>query len=173
MNRNITIGSERMLLLTQRTEDICYSELMRVYEESNIEIGKQKYRNRTANEQILLAEQDLYSYLCFVLDNCGWFAAWTSNGRYQAALRLETYSDGFLICALETAPEARGRGHATTLLRTVIEAMPAIKIYAHIYVDNKISIHIHEKLGFVKVSDSAEFLDGTVSFQAKTYMLNV
>ena len=84
-----------MLLLTQKVEDIRYSELMRVYAESLQNKGALIYGNRSPNEQLLLAEQDLYDYVRSMLRRGGWIAAWNMENRYRAVLRLEEYRDGF------------------------------------------------------------------------------
>lgn len=160
-----------MLYITQNMDEICYAELMRVYEESNRKYGEKMYSRFTCPEQILLAEQDLYSYLRSVLNAGGWLAIWEASGCYQSVLRLEPYADGLLITALETALETRNKGHANELLHAVVQYFPQVKIYTHIYADNKISLHLHEKNGFVQVQDYAEFLDGSVSTDAYTYRL--
>lgn len=160
-----------MLYITQNMDGISYAELMRVYEESNRKHGEEMYSRFTRPEKILLAEQDLYSYLRSMLNAGGWLAVWEVSGCYQSALRLEPYADGLLVTALETAPETRNKGYANALLHAVVQYFPRVKIYAHIHSDNIISLHVHEKNGFVKVQDFAEFLDGSVSTEADTYML--
>lgn len=160
-----------MLYITQNIDGISYAELMRVYEESNRKHGEEMYSRFTRPEKILLAEQDLYSYLRSVLNAGGWLAVWKVSGCYKSALRLEPYADGLLVTALETAPETRNKGYANALLHAVVQYFSRVKIYAHIYSDNIISLHVHEKNGFVKVQDFAEFLDGSVSTEADTYML--
>lgn len=160
-----------MLLITQKMEQIRYAELMRVYAETNREYGKQVYPKSSEAERLLFAEQDLYDYLRFVLMSGGWFAAWKTSDGYQSALRLEPYKDGLLITALETAPEVRLMGYADALLSGIRQNFASSVIYAHIFNDNKISVHLHEKNGFVRIENCAEFIDGTVSYDACTYRL--
>lgn len=162
-----------MLLITQDLEYICYSELMRVYEQSNIKHGASKYSRFSSAEQLLSAEQDLYDYLKFVLVSGGWFAAWITSDGYKSALRLEPFKDGYLITALETAQDDRGRGYADALLHNVVSKFSTVKVYAHIYSNNQISIHLHVKNGFVRIKNYAEFIDGSVTTDAYTYMLAV
>ncbi len=91
------------------------------------------------------------------------------DGFYVSALRLEPYRDGFLLTALETAPEQRGRGFAKELMAGVLGSVDA-PIYSHIHNQNRASIAVHKACGFHKILDYAVYLDGSVSTRAGTYL---
>lgn len=98
------------------------------------------------------------------------YCAWEQNGRYVSALRLEPYEDGMILAGLETAPDARGRGYATALIRGVMERLVNGRVYAHIHHGNTASIKVHQRCGFRKIADHARFLDGSVSTAAGTFL---
>ena len=91
---------------------------------------------------------------------------WVVDGSYKSALRIEPYRDGLLLHALETAPEARGQGCAYALIGATMEYLQSLNfktVYSHIDKRNKASLRLHEKCGFLPFSDSAVYLDGTVT----------
>ena len=92
------------------------------------------------------------------------------DGVYVSALRLEPYRDGFILTALETAPEHRGNGYAKELLAGVLEQVNG-KICSHIDNRNRASIAVHKACGFEKILDFATYLDGSVSTKAGTYVI--
>lgn len=162
-----------MLMLIHNLKDICYEQLMRVYAQAIAENGEHYYPRKGHTTQVILAEQDLYEYFRIMLqDPNAHLAVWTSHDRYEAVLRLEPYHDGLLIAGLETAPEARCRGYATSLLLSVVQQFSSVRLYSHINKQNMISLHIHEKCGFQRVSDRAVYLDGSVSSDAYTYIFD-
>ena len=163
-----------MLQLIYRLQDIHYGQLMRVYAQAIAENGSANYPRKGRSAQIMLAEQDLYDYLRFILvDHCATIAVWAPQGQYEAVLRLEEYRDGLLIAGLETAPEARNRGYASALLMAVVRQFSSKRLYSHIGKQNLVSLHLHEKCGFRRISDQAVYLDGSVSDNAYTYLLEV
>lgn len=91
------------------------------------------------------------------------------DGVYVSAMRLEPYRDGFLLTALETAPDQRGRGFARELMTGAL-AMVEGKVYSHIDARNLASIAVHKACGFEKILDHAVYLDGSVSTRAGTYL---
>ena len=160
-----------MLTIITRSEDLPFSSLMEVYEQSNRTHGANKYPHRDANEQLALAEQDLYEYLHTSLVNrTATVALWSSEGRCMSALRLEQYRDGLLLTSLETRPNDRKKGYATELVRAVLASFINQKIYSHVFISNHASIALHEKCGFSRIAPFAEFLDGSVSNRACTYL---
>lgn len=116
-------------------------------------------------ERRLDAEQEFYRYLkeVFFCTSEACYAVWARDGRYLAALRIEPYRDGLLIAALETAPGARGNGYATALLSAVLQKFNNRIFYSHVRKDNITSLRVHEKCGFICVSDSAVMLSGSVT----------
>ena len=98
------------------------------------------------------------------------------NGNYISVLRLEPYRNGLLITGLETAPEHRNKGMATTLLRDVIQhfrTSGGVRLYSHIHRRNKPSVCVHKSCGFYLLTDHAVFLDGSVSQKYDTYALDI
>ena len=99
-----------------------FSTLMDVYQESNLSNGAELYSSDPPEVQLHKVQTDFYHYLnsVFFQQSDSYYAIWESEGVYVSALRTEPYSDGLLLCALETAPCARGRGFAFTLMRNVL-----------------------------------------------------
>ena len=94
------------------------------------------------------------------------YAIWIEGTVYKSAVRLEPYSDGLLLHSLETAPEARRMGYAHNLLTALISCLQTegfSLIYSHIDKRNRASVALHKKCGFEIISDSATFIDGTVT----------
>lgn len=156
-----------MLRMIYSMKGLDLGQLMTVYTESNRENGKTFYPYLSANEQLLQVEQDLFSYIReFFRNDQTFYAVWAPEGRYAAALRMEPYLDGLLLEALETAPEARGKGYATALVEAVIAKLRehgSIPVYAHVSKKNPASLKVHRNCGFEIVKDHAAFVDGSVS----------
>ena len=156
-----------MLRIIRSMRQLSFSELMNVYIESNLLNGKELYPTFSQDVQILEAEQNFYHYLndVFFRQVDSFYGIWEQEGRYTAALRIEPYSDGFLLCALETEPSARRRGYASNLIIAVIkylEQFGTYKLYSHISKRNIPSINAHKKCGFHIISDHAVYSDGSV-----------
>lgn len=98
------------------------------------------------------------------------YCVWVQDGQYVSALRLEPYEDGMVLAGLETAPDARGRGYATELIHAAMEWFGNGKVYAHIHHRNLPSVRVHQRCGFRKIADYAQFLDGSISTSAGTYL---
>ena len=158
-----------MLCLARKSKELNFSQLMEVYGEGNRENGVRLWPDLSENQQILRAEQDFIAYLRedFFWVEDAYYAIWEEDGRYLSALRLEPFEDGLLLEALETRPDCRGRGYATKLLQAVL-AQESRTIYSHVEKKNTASLRTHEKCGFVKISDCARYIDGSVSAGAFT-----
>ena len=149
--------------------DVSYDKIMRLYEQSILDYGRERFPHMDEYEQRNQAEQDLYQYLRYALHNTGAvLCIWESEGEYKAALRLEQYRDGVLISGLEAAPAARGLGYATALLGAVCAVHRNDVIYSHVDKWNLASMRVHEKCGFKLYSNSAVYLDGSASRDAYT-----
>ena len=161
-----------MLVMIHSIQELRFGQLMTVYEESNLENGREFYPHLPENQQILNAEQDFYQYLkeCFFQTEGAVYALWQEKGTYVSALRIEPYQDGFLLAALETAPSCRKKGYATALIRAVLELSWITKVYSHIHKQNVSSRRTHENCGFVKILDYAEYIDGTVRTNSDTFV---
>ena len=153
-----------------------FLQLMRVYEDGNIENGREYYPELSEAEQLCNAEQDFYHYLnsVFFLQKNSYYAILESNGQYVSALRLEPYQDGLLLCALETAPTARKSGYATLLISEVLTYLSKFgsgRIYSHVSKNNMSSLHVHKKCGFQIIQDHAVYSDGSVSHSSCTLVV--
>ncbi len=155
-----------MLKVISNFRELDFTLLMEVYEEGNLQKGKQLYPNRSEYEQLSLSEEEHRDYLCeFFRSKDSFVAVWELHGRYSAALRIEPYRDGLLLTALETAPRLRGKGCATALLRhtlAYISETSSLPVYSHVKKSNKASLAVHKKCGFQIVLDHAVYLDGSV-----------
>ena len=156
-----------MLKIVSSLSELHFGKLMCVYEESNRENAVERYGGLDRNLAILNTEQDFYQYLneIFFSTKGAVYAIWEEEGRYVSALRLEPYMDGFLLEALETAPDCRRRGHSSALIRSVcswIGDQGCSKIYSHVSKENVASLKVHVACGFRIVQDYAEYIDGTL-----------
>lgn len=160
-----------MLTVAKSLGQLRFSALMDVYREGNQENGEALYPHLSAQEQMIRAEQDFYTYLtdCFFRTPDAAYYIWSENGRYVSALRLEPYQDGLLLEALETHPEYRGRGFAKKLIHAVLETAEYERIYVHISRRNAPSIAVHTACGFRKILDHAVYADGSVLRSSDTY----
>ena len=151
-----------MLHLTKTLQQLSFGKLMEVYLEGNLE--------KAAEVGLLQAEQDFYQYLkeCFFPTAGAVYAIWEENDAYCSALRLEPYKDGLLLSALETAPAYRCKGYARKLTEAVLEAFSESNIYSHVSKENLPSLALHEACGFLKISDFAAYIDGSVNNRAVT-----
>ena len=118
--------------------------------------GQSKQDSRAEEQMLSYLREDFFSIRGAVC------ALWIADGRYVSALRLEPYKDGYLITAVETAPQERRKGYAKSLLQAVINHFGG-PVYSHIEKSNKPSINLHLTCGFAVCSDSAVLLDGTVT----------
>ena len=147
--------------------ELSFSKLMEVYLEGNLENGAASYPHLSSAEQLLSAEQDFYQYLkqVFFKQQNSFYSVWNERGKYCSALRVEPYLDGYLVCAVETAPELRNQGFATKLVEGVISYLSERSggmLYSHVSKKNTPSLRLHEKCGFQTVMDHARYTDGSV-----------
>lgn len=159
-----------MLKIAKRLGELSFPQLMEIYVEDNRENGAERYPEEPEMRQLALAEADFRQYLAedFFRQERAFCAIWEENGRYISALRLEPYRDGYLLEALETAPELRGKGYASTLIQAV-QCLPGVeKVYSHVSKRNAPSQATHKKCGFRVVADQAVYIDGSVNSRAVT-----
>jgi len=155
-----------------------FAQLAGVYEESLLQQAALDFRHCDEREGFLLARQDLYNYLssCFYAREDAVIACWAPQGSYCAALRLEPYKDGVLLTALETSPQERGKGYATSLVLAVLDHLRTAgirSVYSHIDKKNRSSLTVHNKCGFQRLLEHAVFLDGSVSHESATYCIRL
>ena len=158
-----------MLLLAKKCSELNFSQLMAVYEESNLENAQMLWQDLSESEQLLRAEREFYGYLRedFFRTPESYYAIWEEDGQYRSALRIEPYQDGVLLEALETRPDCRGKGYATMLMQAVL-TRETRKIYSHVSKKNTASLRTHERCGFRKILDHAVYIDGSVSSNSVT-----
>lgn len=166
-----------MLHIYRRASDINIAELMKVYAQSNSETGKMNYPNESEGLQIMLAEQDLYSYLreeFFTTPNAYYFVL-SRNGKYVCAARAEPHMDGYLVEGIETRQDERRKGYAAQLLSALVKHINAdtdTAVYSHVKKSNVASLALHRSCGFGVLADSALLIDGTVSRAFVTMVKN-
>ncbi len=146
-----------MLKIINAMSELNIDQILSVYAE-----------NFCRNERVKRSEDDFLSYLRedFFRQRDGFCAVWVADGVYQSALRLEPYRDGLLLTALETAPNARRRGYATKLVAEMLHDLQSRgckAVYSHVDKRNRASLKVHNKCGFRQISDSAVYLDGTIT----------
>ena len=156
-----------MLKIINTMSTLHFSELMDVYAESNALNGAEQYPNLCCSLQIVEAEQNFYRYLTdvFFQQTDSFYAVWVAEERYVAALRIEPYKDGFLLCGLETAPDVRRHGYASILIDSVCDHLwksGKCKLYSHVLKTNTPSLRTHQKCGFTIVLNYAVYSDGSV-----------
>ena len=163
-----------MLLFARSFKDLRFSELMQVYEQSNLEAAGER-KNLPPLFALQLAEQDFRQYLqeVFFRTPGAYCCIWEENGRYVSALRLEPYRDGLLLAALETSPVHRRKGYAAALIHGVqayLVQQGAFRLYSHVNKRNTASLRTHESCGFRVISDCAVYLNGSVDYHCCTLM---
>lgn len=160
-----------MLRVIRCMAELPFGNLMEIYAQSNRACGRQ-WPDEPEERQIDLAEQEFYAYLrqCFFALPDSRYFLWEEQGRAVSALRSESYGNDILLTALETAPDCRGKGYATALLKAVLEHLEKKNVYVHIRRDNLSSVAVHLRCGFVKVKTGARLLDGSYSADYDTYL---
>ena len=161
-----------MLHIIDSRNTLPFDALMKIYKEGNEENGAARYPHLPSAEQIIEAEQDFYAYLkAFFQQPDSHYFLWEADGDYVSALRLEPFSDGYLIAALETEPSHRNMGYGKALLGAVIqwvEAHNPMPVYSHISRQNGVSLAVHKAVGFIEYLPYCRYTDGSVSHNATT-----
>ena len=163
-----------MLKYVYQLRDLKVSDLYGVYSESLEKDRVLTYYDLDVNEGYLCVCQDFFQYLkqVFFSTEGACCVLYTIGDIYVSALRLEPYKDGLLISAVETMPEYRRKGYAAELLKGVIRYAGSHgvgKLYSHVEKRNIPSLLLHESCGFSRISESASYIDGTVSNRGCTF----
>ena len=155
-----------MLKIIHKFRELPIKDMLWIYAEGIQENGKVQYKALSENEQILSAEQDMYDFLrMFMREESNFYALWGSAGRYVSALRMEPYQDGYLLEALETAPDVRGRGYAKALVQETLgylKSVDNLPVYSHINKNNLQSLAVHCACGFERILEHAVYIDGSI-----------
>ena len=145
-----------MLKIIKSMRDFPFARMMEVYHESIIATARECYPEESEFRGLYDAEMEFYQYLrydFFTMEN-SFYAIWEEKDIPVSAARFERWKDGWLMEALETHPDYRGRGYAAMVLQGALECMEE-PVYAHVAKDNKASARVHEKCGFVICADTA------------------
>ena len=163
-----------MMRVIRSMAELPFGNLMEIYAQSNFEHGRQ-WANEPEERRIALAEQEFYIYLrqCFFALPDSRYYLWEEQGRAVSAVRSESYGNDVLLTALETAPDCRGKGYATALLKAVLRYLENGNVYVHIRRNNLASVAVHTRCGFVKVKTGARLLDGSYAADYDTYLLKL
>ena len=159
-----------MLIIAEKLNELSFDKLMALYAEENMNTGSIRWPEESQWRQVALAEEEFRDYLrqVFFRTAGARYLILEELGRYVCALRLEPYRDGLLLEALETAPDYRRKGYATSLIEAAMQTAAEEKIYAHVDWRNTASLRTHEKCGFAKVLDYAVYIDGSVDSRCCT-----
>ena len=153
-------------------------ELLAIYREESMCNGALRYPHCAPAQQLLKAENEFIGYISevFFRASGAFYALWIENGHYCAALRMEAYRDGLLLESLETKHELRRRGYAHKLLTASLEYAASLGfagVYSHVDKRNVPSLRAHEKAGFQRISESAAYIDGTVTQKSCTFYFDL
>ena len=166
-----------MLKVIYSLRQLDFYSLIRVHEQSILHDGMLNYPGESSEQQRIIAEQEFYNYLrSFFFEEKSFYALWIEDGQYMSAARLQPYRDGFLLTGLETMPDVRGKGYAGMLLASVKEFLKftgVTNIYSRVEKKNSFSLSAHKTAGFEVISESARYLDGSVTSNAYTLCLNL
>lgn len=168
--RNVRGGI--MLRVVRCMAELPFGNLMDIYAQSNCEKAHQRF-DETDEHSIALAEQEFYGYLrqCFFTRPESRYFLWYVGDRAVSAVRCESYGDGVLLTALETAPNCRGNGYAKALLKEAVQFLNKENVYVHIHRSNEASVAVHLACGFEKIKNGARMLDGSYCPDYDTYLL--
>lgn len=158
-----------MLIIVRSIRQLQISQFMEIYRESNMENAAIFFPYDPPGVALTMAEQEFVRYLRddFFKNSEAFYAIWTEENLWVSALRMEPYKDGFLLEALETHPDHRKKGYATSLIKAVQQIVSA-PIYSHVSKKNVSSLAVHKACDFHKLKEYAVYVDGSVSDQAFT-----
>lgn len=147
-----------MLKLIYSMAELDTEQLLNVYQEQNWN------------------EREILTYLRedFFRQEGSFYGVWVEESVYKAAVRFCRYKDGLLLHSLETVPDDRRKGYAYLLVTQSLKHLQATgckAVYSHVEKRNKASLLLHKKCGFEVVSDSATYIDGTVTQYSNTLQI--
>lgn len=156
-----------LLIFPQMTEPDMYRLVREVYSEACIENASDKHPERTdLNEAIKEEEYDFVNFLKrFLAKAENTYYVLEADNQWVSALRLTKLEEFYYMEALETAPEHRRKGYASTLIREVISSLSQngpVKIRSNVSKQNKASLATHRKCGFIIAEENGiNYLYGT------------
>ena len=150
-----------MLLKIEKYRDLNRRKLMDIYNESNFENTDYFFPNETNKETaVQKVEEGFMDFLKNEFFQQKEAAYWIleENGVWYSALRTCKVPDGpYYLEALETRPDFRGKGYASLLLSSVLDAFRKdgpFRLCDCISKRNTASLKVHEKCGFQIVSEN-------------------
>ena len=157
-----------MLKIVTTISELNIEDFLGVYREDILENGARFFPELSGADLLRKSEDSFLSYLRedFFRQMDAFYALWVLESRYVAALRIEPYADGLLLEALSTASCDRRKGYGYALVSQTLQYLrsSAYKVvYSHINKKNIPSLELHKKCGFQQFSDSAKYIDGTVT----------
>lgn len=166
-----------MLLVAHGISQIELDRLASVYDGHIQEMERRMPSPYDRSERHLAAIQSFYeSVRLFFREEGAAYYILQDQSRYVAALRVQAYEDGLLLCCLETAPGDRRKGYATDLMKQTVSALRNLgyeRIYSHVNRRNVPSCRVHESCGFREISKHSVFLDGRVDTSSSTLCLEL
>ncbi len=165
-----------MLHLYNSAKGFPFSSLPAIYQDGLRSSGSFQYPEEPKVQQEALAESDFLSYirLDFFPRHGSLYALWEEDGIFVSAARIEPYRDGMLLSGLETAPDFRGRGCASRLLKSLLERLQEQgipRVYSHVRKNNVPSLVVHKRCGFTIYKTTAVYLDGSADSKCYTLLL--
>ena len=149
-----------MLITITQFKDLDNRKLMDIYSESNYENTDYFYPDEAdKDEAVRKVENGFLDYLenGFFQQDGASYRILEENGVWISALRLSRIqADLYYLEALETRPDQRGKGYASSLLSGVVEALKKagpFRLCDCVGKKNTASLKTHEKCGFRIVSD--------------------
>lgn len=149
-------GGGAVLKIVKNMGSFPFSKMMELYSHSNASAARERYPQETEFQGLYRVEMEFYQYLrhdFFAMED-NFYAIWLEAGIPVSAARFERWKDGYLLEALETHPDYRGKGYAVCVLQEALELI-SLPVYSHVRKENKASLRVHEKCGFVISRDTA------------------
>ena len=160
-----------MLIIVKDYQSLDIAQLLQLYGDELQTRGKKDYPKLPAGIALEYAELDLKEYLQehFFAVKDALYGILLIEGQYVSALRMEPYQDGYLLHALHTDRYNRRKGFGRKLVQSVLDYIGPNKVYSHVKKENVASVAFHLAMGFLVVSQSAIYLDGTCDQECYTF----
>lgn len=154
-----------MLKIAEHLDELRFDELAEVYH-YDLEVEGVDDRDFLPEEWLSCMKAEFWGFLSARFfsreERFGnvrpFYAIWEVGGQYVSAVRVRVYEQGFLLEALQTREDARGKGYASALLEAVTAYLAQwghFQVYAHVR-DWKTQVrNLLEARGFRKIQDYA------------------
>lgn len=154
-----------MLIEITSMEALDKRALMDLYREGNEENTEYFYPGMDRAKALELVERGFLDFLkTDFFNGVNTYYILERDGRWVSALRLSSVGERFYYLeALETDPELRGKGYASTLLTEVLEKLKKsgpFTVCDRVHKENAASVATHLKCGFAIAGDGVDYLRG-------------